>query len=278
MHSQVLEDSELEFWRAFEAEEGEHQYKFRLGPGDWWALDESQPIVDDGFGNRNNVLHIEAPMSSKSVPAQSRPASMEVTTPRQSLEQVEQHTPPMQDDPLGISQESPQRPAPVRLDDGKQVVTQLRVGPSEPLTPPMTPDMGEKLVMDSSKFQPFPAAEIQRPASVASHYSDKSLEEGLPLEEETDEKVITIQPSASENKQRMGMIESIKYFLITLGTWMFNIFGGSMRATGILAIFVGLAAVIYKIRDVRNAIMPFVLSMLYPQTYGRRSGNDTSMV
>lgn len=36
-------DGELKFSKDFEAEEGQYQYKFRLGPGDWWALDESKP-------------------------------------------------------------------------------------------------------------------------------------------------------------------------------------------------------------------------------------------
>lgn len=43
MHSKDIGDSELEFWRVFDAEVGDHQYKFRLGPGDWWVLDESKP-------------------------------------------------------------------------------------------------------------------------------------------------------------------------------------------------------------------------------------------
>lgn len=38
------EDGELEFFKEFDAEEGEYQYKFRLGPGDWWVLDESKQI------------------------------------------------------------------------------------------------------------------------------------------------------------------------------------------------------------------------------------------
>ncbi len=29
------------FSHKVELEPGEHQYKFRLGPGDWWVLDES---------------------------------------------------------------------------------------------------------------------------------------------------------------------------------------------------------------------------------------------
>ncbi|THY57204.1 hypothetical protein D6C99_02599 [Aureobasidium pullulans] len=57
------EDGELDFEHEFRAEPGEYQYKFRLGPGDWWVLDESKPTVDDGTGNRNNMIVVE-PKSS----------------------------------------------------------------------------------------------------------------------------------------------------------------------------------------------------------------------
>lgn len=50
---------EWEFSKTFSAVEGEYQYKFRLGPGDWWVCDESKPTVDDGFGDRNNVLVVK---------------------------------------------------------------------------------------------------------------------------------------------------------------------------------------------------------------------------
>ncbi|KAI4766972.1 hypothetical protein E4T51_00044 [Aureobasidium sp. EXF-12344] len=53
------EDGELDFEHEFEAEAGEYQYKFRLGPGDWWVLDETKPTVDDGTGIRNNLLVVE---------------------------------------------------------------------------------------------------------------------------------------------------------------------------------------------------------------------------
>jgi hypothetical protein len=36
------------------------QYKFRVGSGDWWVLDESVPTVTDDMGNRNNVLKVNA--------------------------------------------------------------------------------------------------------------------------------------------------------------------------------------------------------------------------
>lgn len=36
-------DGTLVFFKDFEATPGKHQYKYRLGPGDWWALDETKP-------------------------------------------------------------------------------------------------------------------------------------------------------------------------------------------------------------------------------------------
>ncbi|KAJ8603332.1 hypothetical protein MRB53_042185 [Persea americana] len=47
------------FKAEFDAMEGEYQYKFRLGPGDWWVCDESKPMIDDGIGNRNNILYVQ---------------------------------------------------------------------------------------------------------------------------------------------------------------------------------------------------------------------------
>lgn len=34
----------------------DYQYKFRLGKGDWWDLNEEEPIVVDAAGNHNNLL------------------------------------------------------------------------------------------------------------------------------------------------------------------------------------------------------------------------------
>lgn len=41
-------------------EEGEYQYKFRLGDGDWWTCDHTKPTVDDGQGNSNNLLVVKS--------------------------------------------------------------------------------------------------------------------------------------------------------------------------------------------------------------------------
>lgn len=83
------DDGELEFYKDFEAEEGQYQYKLRLGPGDWWVLDENKQtseytdsvttraqtnahIVDDGSGNRNNLLNVE--VAEKQADAPTKPA------------------------------------------------------------------------------------------------------------------------------------------------------------------------------------------------------------
>ncbi|KAI0999058.1 hypothetical protein K3495_g9136 [Podosphaera aphanis] len=34
----------------------DHQYKFRIGEGQWWVLNEDEPTVTDDMGNRNNLL------------------------------------------------------------------------------------------------------------------------------------------------------------------------------------------------------------------------------
>jgi hypothetical protein len=38
---------------------GQHQYKFRLGPGDWWVTDDTTPSGTDDAGNVNNIITIE---------------------------------------------------------------------------------------------------------------------------------------------------------------------------------------------------------------------------
>ncbi|EXJ95238.1 hypothetical protein A1O1_00358 [Capronia coronata CBS 617.96] len=50
---------ENHFSYTADLQRGEYQYKFRLGPGDWWVLDESTPTSDDGVGNINNLLIVQ---------------------------------------------------------------------------------------------------------------------------------------------------------------------------------------------------------------------------
>ncbi|KAF2144327.1 uncharacterized protein K452DRAFT_156920 [Aplosporella prunicola CBS 121167] len=53
---------DLIFEKTLDAvEPGEYQYKFRLGPGDWWVMDETAPKISDGAGNSNNLLTVKEP-------------------------------------------------------------------------------------------------------------------------------------------------------------------------------------------------------------------------
>ncbi|KAF2086482.1 hypothetical protein K490DRAFT_57777 [Saccharata proteae CBS 121410] len=58
---QRTEAGHLIFQKKFDGvEEGEYQYKFRLGPGDWWVMDDTAPKISDDAGNSNNLLVVNA--------------------------------------------------------------------------------------------------------------------------------------------------------------------------------------------------------------------------
>ncbi|KAK5726581.1 hypothetical protein LTR15_002466 [Elasticomyces elasticus] len=90
-------DGENRFYKTFVAEEGEYQYKFRLGPGDWWALDESKPTVDDGAGNKNNLMIVKpvaaVPQPPKEEPKVKETAKSEETAPSQPTRAASQQAP-----------------------------------------------------------------------------------------------------------------------------------------------------------------------------------------
>ena len=84
MECSEVPSGEWEFSKGFPAAKGEYQYKFRLGPGDWWVCDESKPTVDDGFGDRNNVLVVKDEVAAKkhaAEPQESVDASVEFESP-----------------------------------------------------------------------------------------------------------------------------------------------------------------------------------------------------
>lgn len=70
-------DTGWHFRKLFDATPGEYQYKFRLGPGDWWACDEAKPIVADNEGNPNNSIMVTAKdtAESLSVPKPANPVN-----------------------------------------------------------------------------------------------------------------------------------------------------------------------------------------------------------
>lgn len=61
MKHKTTPDGEHVFTKSIHVKPGTAvQYKFRVGSGDWWVLDESLPTVTDDMGNRNNILKVEA--------------------------------------------------------------------------------------------------------------------------------------------------------------------------------------------------------------------------
>ncbi|CAK4030350.1 Hypothetical predicted protein [Lecanosticta acicola] len=61
--------AQWKFTKTFQAEDGEYQYKLRLGPGDWWVCDDSKPQVDDAAGNKNNQVIVKPEAPSEAEPA-----------------------------------------------------------------------------------------------------------------------------------------------------------------------------------------------------------------
>lgn len=60
MKHKTTPEGEHIFTKAIQVQPGTAvQYKFRVGSGDRWVLDESLPTVTDDLGNRNNVLKVK---------------------------------------------------------------------------------------------------------------------------------------------------------------------------------------------------------------------------
>ncbi|KIV90042.1 hypothetical protein, variant [Exophiala mesophila] len=57
--NESTESTNNHFSYQTDLEPGKYEFKFKLGPGDWWVLDESMPSVTDPAGNVNNLLNVE---------------------------------------------------------------------------------------------------------------------------------------------------------------------------------------------------------------------------
>jgi hypothetical protein len=61
MDRTAREDGEYDFKKEVRGAPGSKiQYKFRIGDGNWWVLQEDHPTTTDGSGNTNNVLELKA--------------------------------------------------------------------------------------------------------------------------------------------------------------------------------------------------------------------------
>ncbi|KAK3066409.1 hypothetical protein LTR53_017259 [Teratosphaeriaceae sp. CCFEE 6253] len=156
-------DGENRFYKTFTVDEGEYQYKLRLGPGDWWALDDGMPSVDDGIGNKNNVMVVKAttagqaapppkdlPVKAADVPAPQTPAALPQPSPPQPAPPatVSQPAPmialsqPQEPSQLPTVLAPPAAPTPSRVGEKTAPITSKPITPARaPATPPMAPLM-----------------------------------------------------------------------------------------------------------------------------------------
>ncbi|KAI1402246.1 hypothetical protein F4819DRAFT_496183 [Hypoxylon fuscum] len=59
MDVSINQHGEYRFTKQIMVDDGsEIQYKFRIGFGDWWALDDNADTVTDDLGNTNNILRV----------------------------------------------------------------------------------------------------------------------------------------------------------------------------------------------------------------------------
>lgn len=125
---------ENEFSYEADLQPGDHQYKFRLGPGDWWVLDESSPsgmcfpprpldastdrtdfgTADDGSGNINNILTVR--------PVETKASGPEIVKSATSLSGASPSAPNTKSSPLVPVVDEEKTPAGVSANIGQKIV------------------------------------------------------------------------------------------------------------------------------------------------------------
>jgi hypothetical protein len=77
MQHTVVGENEYHYHKDLELEEGsEYQYKFRIGEGDWWTLDEGSQIGMSSRERRNS-LHLPAVSAALRHLVKQSPTSLE---------------------------------------------------------------------------------------------------------------------------------------------------------------------------------------------------------
>jgi len=108
MASEPVESTAVQhrFSHTADLQPGKHQYKFRLGPGDWWVCDESTPTEDDGSGNVNNVLTVEPETTSIPLPQPAEDAQhIQAATVSEQTEATVDEADKKEDEPVHVHEE-----------------------------------------------------------------------------------------------------------------------------------------------------------------------------
>ncbi|KAG0647618.1 hypothetical protein D0Z07_6849 [Hyphodiscus hymeniophilus] len=151
------EQGEYRFTKAVEVEEGnEYQYKFRVGEGEWWLLNEDEPTVTDNVGNRNNLL---------TVPIHKEPAEMNGTTEKVRSETKMAATEPVLKDASKLPVEDAQPdPVAVRSDartpdiasSAAEVADSAMILDHETPTPPISDEEAGRIGFRRMSETPIP--------------------------------------------------------------------------------------------------------------------------
>ncbi|KAH0536997.1 hypothetical protein FGG08_006169 [Glutinoglossum americanum] len=75
---------EYSFYKEFDVKEGHWQYKFRVGEGDLWVLDENTATVIDGDGNRVNSLFVQKSSTGQAPEHMAPPETTATTVPSEA--------------------------------------------------------------------------------------------------------------------------------------------------------------------------------------------------
>lgn len=110
----------------------------------------------------------------------------------------------------------------------KPALDVCRTGPTDPLTPPMTPEMRKDLATNEGRFEPF----------ATENYAPESIQEVVD-HNRMDEKTINANPKPietftaprDEHDEQKGIMTMFKGIFVGLGSWLNGMAGGSGRAT-----------------------------------------------
>lgn len=183
------ENGEFTFSKAVDVEPNSKiQYKFRVGLGDWWVLDESAPTVTDNAGNRNNF--IEAPSAEEAKPE-------EPTQPTNNDEEVSSTNHVQQPQPQPIARLEVLKEA-EKVDRSatstpEYARTAAEVAESAALVDPPTPqpEAADTVASDAS----------QEAANTAAEVADTAEDLDKDLAEEQTETVIPVHQTIADIKE-----------------------------------------------------------------------------
>jgi len=182
MQRTVDKQGEYTFTKEVEVEEGqEYQYKFRVGEGDWWLLNEDQPTVTDDIGNRNNLLKVpihEKPTEATGTTEKDSSGHTMSTTTQPASDDANKL--PVQDASSGYVVRSDTHTPEIASDAAEVADSAMTLDRSTP-TPPMPDEEAGRIGYRRMSHTPIPevadtAAEVADSAAILDQYNMPRIE------------------------------------------------------------------------------------------------------